>query len=144
MANGRKTGGRKAGTPNRRTALLRAQVDDADPLAFLAQVLNGEPVGDETPRIADRLVAARELRRVLIPDARERPMSLCLPPVNSAADAPAAFSALLAATAEGEVTASEARALADILGATIKAFEVADLAERISALERRLSPGAPT
>lgn len=140
MALRRKTGGRRAGTPNRRTALVRAGVaSDADPVAFLTRVLNGETIDGKKPSIADRLVAARDLRRVLVPDAKERPLRVSLPPIAGAGDVPRAFTALFAAAAAGELTAGEARALADVLGATIKAFEVCEIERRITALEKRAS-----
>src|SRR5665213_636272 len=100
-----KTGGRTTGTPNRRTVASRRHLQTiADPMAFLASVLRGDAIDGAKPTLADRMAAARELRRVMVPDCRERPLSMTLPPVDSIADFPAAFSAVIAAVGAGQVT----------------------------------------
>lgn len=136
MSSGIKTGGRTTGTPNRRTMASRRDLEArADPLGFLVEVLDGKVMNGVTPTLADRMAAARELRRVLVPDCRERPLAMHLPPVMSAADLPAAFSAMLKAVSEGEITPSEARSVVDILEGARKAYETADLADRVAKLE---------
>ena len=50
-----KTGGRKAGTPNKATALIRQRIDEADPIGFMIQVATGETVDGSTPTMAERL-----------------------------------------------------------------------------------------
>ena len=136
MATGIKTGGRTPGTPNKRTTASRRQLAGlADPLGFLAAVLNGETIDGAKPSLADRMAAARELRRVLVPDCRERTLTMTLPAVASAEDLPAAFSAMLAGVSAGEITPTEARALVDLLDGTRRAFETVDLAARITELE---------
>ena len=137
MAAGIKTGGRQVGTPNRYTTAARHQLQDqADPLAFMARVMNGEVIDGVAPTLAERLAAARDLRRVLVPDAKERPLSFLLPPVSGSADLVAAVGAVLSAVSDGQITPGEGKAMADLLEAARRAYEAADLAERIAALER--------
>ncbi len=59
MARGFKTGGRKKGTPNKRTvrrAELLAQLYGRDPITFFASILQDKRAAPE-----DRILAAREL-----------------------------------------------------------------------------------
>ena len=136
MATGLKTGGRTPGTPNKRTTASRRQLADlTDPLGFLASVLNGDVIDGAKPSLADRMVAARELRRVMVPDCRERALAITLPPVACVADLPAAFGAMLAGVANGHVTPSEARALVDLLEGARRVFETVELTDRIAKLE---------
>jgi hypothetical protein len=59
MARGRKTGGRKAGTPNRSTADLRALIDAvADPEALVAELAR---LAREAEREETRLAAIGQL-----------------------------------------------------------------------------------
>jgi hypothetical protein len=81
--------------------------------------------------------AAAQLRRVIVPDCRERPLSISLPEINTVSDLPTAFSALLKGVAAGLVTPSEAKALVDLLEAARKMFETVDLEARLTALEVR-------
>jgi len=139
MGTRAKTGGRTAGTPNRRTLATRQQVQlMVDPLAFLARVMNGETIDGQTPTLADRMAAARELRRVIVPDAREARIVLEVPNVTCSADLPHAMAAILAAVAGGQVTPGEGNALAGLLEATRKALETVELGRRIEALEAAL------
>lgn len=138
MTAGAKTGGRQAGTPNRRTLASRRWVQEqADPLAFLVRVMNGEDIDGLSPTMAERLNAARELRRVIVPDAKDAPISITLPAVTSPADLTAAVGAVLSAVSAGDLTPGEGKAVADLLETARKAYETADLAERIAKLEGR-------
>ena len=71
------------------------------------------------------------------PPARGRRVTLPMPAVTSAADLPAAYTAVTAALAEGAISAEEAAAIGAVLGAHRQAIETADLAERITALEQQ-------
>ena len=62
-----KTGGRKAGTPNKATALIRQRIDAADPIGFMIQVATGETVDGSEPTIAERIKAAEWLGRKIVP-----------------------------------------------------------------------------
>lgn len=133
-----KTGGRQAGTPNRRTVASRRWVQEqADPLAFLVKVMEGEDIDGQTPTLAERLNAASQLRRVIVPDAKDSPISIALPPVTSPADFTGAMNAVLSAVSAGDLTPGEGKAVADLLDGARKAYETADLAERIAKLEGR-------
>ena len=59
-----------------------------------------------------------------------------LPPISSAADLPAAFSAVVQATARGEINSEEAKNLATILELKRKAFETLELEQRLASLEK--------
>ena len=108
MAQGVKTGGRQAGTPNRRTVATRRWVQEqADPLAFLFRVMNGEVIDYQTPTMAERLIAARELRRVIVPDAKDTPVSIPLPQVSGPSDWIEAMNVVLSAVSSGFTSESE-------------------------------------
>ncbi len=64
MALGRKTGGRTAGTPNRKTAEVQAKIEKAGvtPLQFMVEVLQ-----DENQSFQNRQWAAREAAPYLHP-----------------------------------------------------------------------------
>jgi hypothetical protein len=139
MTQTSKTGGRKLGTPNRRTLASRRHVRDrADPLDFLAKVMSGVVIDGMKPTMADRLAAARELRRVIVPDAKERPINFQLPSVTGLSELAQAVCATLKAVGEGKITPGEGKAVTDLLEAARKALESADLADRLSALEAGL------
>ena len=136
MTKTAKTGGRTAGTPNRRTIASRRQIQAmADPLAFLVRVMNGEVIDNATPTLADRISAARELRRVLVPDAKDAPTTVDLPEIRGSADLLAGVNAILSAVAAGEITPGEGKAMVDLLEAARKAYEACDLSERLAVLE---------
>jgi hypothetical protein len=139
MTNKAKTGGRVAGTPNRRTVASRRHLQElADPLDFLVRVMSGAIIDGVTPTLAERMTAARELRRVVVPDAKELPLTVQLPRLSGPADLPAVMSAVVSSVAGGVLTPGEGKAIADLLEAARKAFETADLAERVAVLESKL------
>ena len=59
-----------------------------------------------------------------------------LPPLNSAADAAEAMSAVLQAMASGALTPSEGESLSQTITAFLKVFEVVDIEARLTALAR--------
>ncbi len=71
----------------------------------------------------------------LIPVRRDAPVQIDLPPVKEAKDIPMASGAILKAATDGLLTPSEATALAALVQAHGKAVELADIDERVSALE---------
>ena len=81
-------------------------------------------------------MAARQLclDRIL-PARRDRPVTFTLPPINSAQDAVATVSAELAAVAAGDLTPGDAGEISKLIEAYVKAFETAELAERLERLE---------
>ena len=139
MTKAAKTGGRMAGTPNRRTIVSRRQLQAlADPLDFLVRVMCGAVIDGLTPTLSERMTAARELRRVVVPDAKELPLSVQLPHLAGPADLPVVMGAVVSSVADGTLTPGEGKALADLLEAARKAYETADLAERVAILEGKL------
>ncbi len=120
--------GRPPGARNRATLAVEALLDgDAEALTRKAVDLALD--GDVT---ALRLCLER-----ICPPRRDRPMSFALPPLETAADAPKAIAAIVAAVADGTVTASEAAELATLVERFVKTVEVAELEARIVALEER-------
>lgn len=138
MAAGSKTGGRQPGTQNRRTVASRRWLQEhADPLAFLVRVMGGGDIDGQSPTLAERMAAARELRRVMVPDAKDMPLAVALPPITGSADLLSAVNAIVSAVAEGQITPGEGKAMTDLLESARKAYEAGDLAERIAVLEGR-------
>ncbi len=139
MTKPAKTGGRVAGTPNRRTVASRRHLQElADPLDFLVRVMGGSVIDGVTPTLSERMTAARELRRVIVPDAKELPLAVRLPRLAGPADLPVVIGAVVSSVADGVLTPGEGKALADLLEAARKAYETADLAERVAVLEGKL------
>lgn len=73
----------------------------------------------------------------LIPSAKELPLSLSLPKVEGAAALPAALSAVMAAAAQGDITAGEGQTIMAILEGYRKGLELTDIEARLRALEER-------
>ena len=73
------------------------------------------------------------------PSSEERTASFAMRQVTSAADLVEAISDLLSATANGEVSITEAKELTSIIEAQRKAIEITDLEIRMKELEARLS-----
>jgi hypothetical protein len=81
--------------------------------------------------------AADILLRRLWPERKGRPVTLDLPPMQTAADLPAALSAVAAAVAAGDVTPEEGQAIAAVVEAHRRAIETAEIEQRLAALEAR-------
>jgi hypothetical protein len=149
MAKGYHTGGRKKGTPNRATAATRAQLEAiADPLAFLARVMNGELIASALlkdgatateilPTLDQRIAAGKILADKLVPNAKERPVAFICPPIAATADLLPALGAVMEAMSRGDITPSEATSIAAIIEQRRKAIETVELDARIRALEER-------
>jgi hypothetical protein len=73
----------------------------------------------------------------LCPPRKDAPATVALPLMESAADLPAAMAAILAACAAGELTPSEAIALAGLVETHRKSLETSNLELRIAALEQK-------
>jgi hypothetical protein len=72
----------------------------------------------------------------ILPPRKDRPVSFALPPINSAQDAAAVVSAVLTAVASGEITPTDAAEVGKLIDSYVKAYEAAELAERLDRLER--------
>jgi hypothetical protein len=120
--------GKPKGATNHATRAVLALLDgEAERITRKAVALALE--GDPT---ALRLCLER-----LAPPRRDSPVTFTLPPITSAADATEAMRAILAAVATGELTPTEAGAVAALVETFRKVAETADLESRIASLEAR-------
>jgi hypothetical protein len=118
----------------------------ADPIAFLASVMRGEPVqvGEEMvyPNLDQRAAAARKLLDKLIPDAREAStaVSLALPTLTGPESVLIAMNSVVERVGSGAVTPSAANQVVALLGMYSRAYETSILEARVSDLERGRQP----
>ena len=142
--------GRRAGAGNRTTQVARARIEcEADPLAFLTQVMRGEPIplmpvpGDEItdapppsiPTLAERIAAARVLAGKLVPDAKDRAIRFDLGSVATPADALRGMGEVVSAMSRGELTPSEAGSIISVIESFTKSWEASELESRLAAVE---------
>jgi hypothetical protein len=122
-----------AGTRHRVTLLAEKLLqDDAD--GVVRAVLTAAKAGDMT---ACRLILDRTM-----PPRRGRPVAFPLPPVQTAADLPAALAAIVAAVAAGLLTPDEGQGIAAVLDCWRKGVETTGLADRMDAIERAIGQGS--
>jgi hypothetical protein len=109
----------------------------------LETLLNGQAIALTQKAIdlalAGDMAALRLCLDRILPTQKDRPVTFTLPPINSAQDAAATVSAVLSAVAGGELTPAEAGEISKLIEAYVKAFETAELAERLDRLERMTS-----
>jgi Family of unknown function (DUF5681) len=79
----------------------------------------------------------RALLGTLVSTRRDRTVKFELPEIETAADARAASSAVLAACARGELSPSEATEIMALISTHVQTIEVAELDERVIDLEKR-------
>jgi len=118
--------GRKAGSMNRVTQAAQ-------------ELLNGEAKALTRKAVelalGGNMTALRLCLERIVPPRKDSPVKVTLPAIESATDIPAVTNALLEAVANGQLTPSEAAALAALVEGHRKALETADLAERVAKLE---------
>jgi Family of unknown function (DUF5681) len=122
--------GRPKGSRNRVTAAVE-------------KLLHGE-AGELTRKCIDLAktgdsTALRLCMERLCPPARERPITIDLPPVIDVSAVPAALASVLGSVATGAILPGEGGALCGMLGQVSRAFETAELAQRLAAIEARLN-----
>src|SRR5690348_1272596 len=107
-------GGRKPGARNKTTLAREALADEhgAAVLQFLSDTMNGVEVAGVRPSLGDRLSAARELRRAVIPPPRPAPVALDLP---SGGDLRTGLAVVLEALRAGKLGVGEAVGLMQLL-----------------------------
>lgn len=136
--------GRPKGIPNGITKAARQWIaEECDPLGFLASVMKGEfqrygegeTVGEHQPTMADRMTAARSLANKLAPDAKDRPLTFVVGPINSPTDALAAMGRVVESMSAGDLTASEAAGVMAVIGTYLDAWKVTDFDARLRAIE---------
>ena len=143
---GMRLGGRKAGVPNKANLATRLRIEqEADPIGRLitAAKTGTVKIGEtETALNVDQhLSVLRELRRIIVPDAKSRAISLSLPPLGTAQDVSKALGAVFDTMARGEITVDEAATVAGVLEQKRRAVELADLEARLMVLEGRKDGG---
>lgn len=118
--------GRPEGSRNKTTLAMEALLDgEAEALTRKAIELALEGDGP-----ALRLCMER-----LCPPRRDRPITFDLPDIETTSDAVAAMGGVLQAVAAGEVTPSEAQAVAAIVETFRRTMETVEFERRISELE---------
>jgi Family of unknown function (DUF5681) len=122
--------GRPKGTRNATTLALEILLD-GQATALTQKAIDLALDGD--------MAAIRLCLDRILPPRKDRPVTFTLPPINSAQDAAATVSAVLAAVASGEITPADAGGISRLIESYVKAFETAELAERLGRLERMTS-----
>lgn len=120
--------GKPPGTRNRMTVLALAMMAD-DLEEITRKVVDAAKDGD--------MQAAKFVIERSIPPARERPISLDLPEIDTLDGISKAQALILQAVAGGELLPSEGDALAGIVEQRRKAIETQELEQRIAALEAK-------
>lgn len=121
-------GGRPKGALNATTRMVQALLDgDAEDIVRKAIELAKAGDGPVLRAVLERIAPAR----------KDNPVSLDLPPVETAADAKAASSAVLASVAAGDITPGEGQSVMALLTAHRAIVETQELEARIAALEER-------
>ena len=123
--------GRPKGSRNATTLALETLLD-GQAAALTQKAVDLALAGDIT---ALRLCLDR-----ILPPRKDRPVTFALPPIDSAQDAAATVSAVLAAVAAGDLTPADAGEISKLIEVYVKAFETAELAERVERLEGMSSP----
>ncbi len=122
--------GRPLGARNKATRAAEALLDgEAESLtrACVTAALGGDTA-------ALRLCLER-----ILPPRRDRPIDFKLSPISTAAEACVAVSEIVEAVSAGELTPTEATAIAGLVDAFVKALETRDLEARVLALEARVA-----
>lgn len=122
--------GRPKGSRNATTIALEALLD-GEAEALTRKAIEMALAGDMQ---ALRLCIDR-----ILPVRKDRPVTFELPPISSAQDAAKVSSAVLAAVAAGELTPTDAGEISKLVETYVKAFETAELAERLDRLEKLTS-----
>ena len=119
--------GRPAGSRNNATlaceALLEGQAE-----ALTQKAVEMALAGDVT---ALKLCIER-----ICPVRRDRPVSFKLPAVTSARDAADISAAVMAAVSNGDITLSEASEIGKLIDSYVKAYQVAELSDRVACVEQ--------
>jgi hypothetical protein len=84
----------------------------------------------------DRQVLMALINKVL-PDVKDKPVSVSLPAMKGAQDLPKLTAAIMGAVGDGRITPMEAAALCRITESHCKAFEIQEIESRLSAIETK-------
>jgi hypothetical protein len=96
-----------------------------------------EAIGRKLTELAENgdIAAIRICMDRLAPARKDEPVAVELPPIEKPADSVAAAETIVAAVAEGDLTASEAAGLAKVLDIYVRAGESKGFDERLTRLE---------
>jgi len=119
--------GRKPGSKNRATIVTAALVEGD------AQELVGKAV--ELAKAGNAVMLKFLLGRIL---PRDRPIKLDLPRMEFADDAVEALGRVVGAVSEGQISPSEAAAMAALINSYTQAIDMADVVKRLDALEAQV------
>jgi hypothetical protein len=128
FAPGNSGGGKRPGTRNKTTRAIEALLE-GEHEELTRKAIEKAKEGD--------MVALRLCLDRLCPPRKDSPVSFDLPPIETAADAKAASSAVLSAVAQGEITPGEAGAVMALLMSHKMIVEATDFEARLAALESR-------
>jgi uncharacterized protein DUF5681 len=120
--------GRPKGSRNRITRALEELID-GNAEALVAKVIEKALDGDSS--------MLRALLNRTVPAQGTRTVELELPSIETAADAPVASAANLAACSGGEISPAEAEAMMALVKTHVHFIGAADLEARLSAVERQ-------
>jgi hypothetical protein len=135
MAIGKKTGGRKAGTPNKASYGVRELASQYGPDALAELHRLSTNAESEQARVA----ACRAiLDRAYGTSSSSQTINIDLPDIRKADDVVQAMNAAAKAVASGSITTAEARDLGGIFEVQRKAIETTELAERMARLEEAI------
>jgi hypothetical protein len=128
----------KSGNPNGRPKATMAMEEllDGEAEALTRKLLDKALEGD--------IAALRLCLDRLLPPRRDRPVVFELPKIESAKDALAASAAILAASAAGKSSPSEAAELMGLLAIHVRMFEVTETEAGLAALEEELEKRMPS
>ena len=126
----------QSGNPNGRPKGSRNRVTQALEILIHGQA---EALGAKALELAlnGEVSMLRALLGTLVPSRRDRTVEFELPQIETAGDARRASSAVLMACAAGELSPSEAREIMELILSHVRAIEVAELEDRIAALEKK-------
>jgi hypothetical protein len=119
--------GKPKGTRNAATLALESLLDgEAEALTRKAVEMG----------LAGDITALRLCLDRILPPRKDRPVTFTLPEIKSAQDAASVVSAVLTAVAAGELTPTDAAEIGKLIDSYVRAFETAELADRLERLER--------
>jgi len=118
--------GRPPGARNK-TTQLAAQFADSHAEAVFQKLVELAKAGD--------VACIRILIDRIWPVRRGQPVSVSMPPINSAQDLFPALASIWTGIRDGELTPDEASALSIVVDRSIEAVEVHEITKRITALE---------
>lgn len=121
--------GRATGSMNKAT-IAALKLLEGDLEAITQKCVDSAKGGD--------LMAVKLILDKVIPNAKERRLSVKLPKVEGAANLPAVLAAVLEMVGNGELTPGEGQTITGIIESTRKGIELAEIEKRLQAIEEKL------